>query len=151
MQDFVEIDQAEDQQQDKSSPPHFLNLFPPSVIHYRWDMSSYYTFTRKSNPFHRFFNGITPVCLQCFPALNISPLNDFTLFLPYLRTPVLKFSLPRSPLHKDLPTQDLLTWKHHDIAPTIWETSSPLPFPRALAPSLRPSFKSLSWGLQFSL
>ena len=28
--------------------------------------------TRKNNPFHGFLNGLTPVCLQCVPALNIS-------------------------------------------------------------------------------
>ena len=36
--------------------------------------------TRKSNPFHRFFNELTPVCLQCVPAQNFSPLVNFTDF-----------------------------------------------------------------------
>ena len=37
-------------------------------------------YTRKSNPFHGFLNGLTPVCQQCVPALNISPLKNFTAF-----------------------------------------------------------------------
>ena len=37
--------------------------------------------TRKSNPFHGFLNGLTPVCLQCVPALIISSLRrNFTAF-----------------------------------------------------------------------
>ena len=70
--------------------------------------------TRKSNPFHRFFNELTPVCLQCVPAQNISPLVNFTdfqlnnlhyylslacgwdhpLIFPYLKTPVPIFWIP---------------------------------------------------------
>ena len=38
----------------------------------------FYYKTRKSNPFHGFLNGLIPVCLQCVPALNISPLKNFT-------------------------------------------------------------------------
>ena len=47
---------------------------------YLYVISGKYIKTRKSNPFHRFFNGLTPVCLQCFPAQNISPLENFTAF-----------------------------------------------------------------------
>ena len=36
--------------------------------------------TRKSNPFHGFFSWLTTVCLQSVPALNISPLKNFTAF-----------------------------------------------------------------------
>ena len=37
--------------------------------------------TRKSNPFHGFLNGLSPVCLKCVPALNISSLKrNFTAF-----------------------------------------------------------------------
>ena len=51
--------------------------------------------TRKSNPFHGFLNWLTPVYLLWVPAaLNISPLKNTIVFLPYLRTPVLKFWLP---------------------------------------------------------
>ena len=36
--------------------------------------------TRKSNPFHGFFSWLITVCLQSVPALNISPLKNFTAF-----------------------------------------------------------------------
>ena len=57
--------------EDKVNP---VNLTNPIVY------SMQYKDTRKSNPFHGFLNGLTPVCLQCVPALNISPLKNFTAF-----------------------------------------------------------------------
>ena len=43
--------------------------------------SNKYKDTRKSNPFHGFLNGLTPVCLLCVPALIISSLRrNFTAF-----------------------------------------------------------------------
>ena len=40
--------------------------------------------SRKGNPFHGFLNGLIPVCLQCVPAPNISPLMNFTANFTFL-------------------------------------------------------------------
>ena len=79
--------------------------------------------------------------------LTIHPWRILQLFCPILGPLCLHFDFPSSsPLHdEDLHPQDLLTRKPHDIAPTTWGTSRPLPFLRTLAPSLEPSFKTLSW------
>ena len=79
--------------------------------------------------------------------LTIHPWRILQLFCPILGPLCLHFDFPSSsPLHdEDLHPQDLLTRKPHDIAPTTWGISRPLPFLRTLAPSQEPSFKTLSW------
>ena len=79
--------------------------------------------------------------------LTFHPWRILQLFCPILGPLCLHFDSPSSsPLHdEDLPPQDLLTRKPHDIAPTTWGTSRPLHFLRTLAPSLEPSFETLSW------
>ena len=87
--------------------------------------------TRKSNPFHGFLNGLTQCVYTGFHAINILPrknstafqLNDLNFYLllrkrwnlplkmPYLRPLCPYFNSPLwSPLHEDLPPQDISSW-----------------------------------------
>ena len=123
-----------------------MQLCTVSRIHkVKQGQSRKYGSTRKSNPFHRFLNGLTVSTLGSIPLTfhlgrilqlfcSITWISVFMLRkrwnlplnLPYLRTSVPIFWVPLM------------------IPPTIWGPTDPFPF---LGPQpLRPSSKTFSWG-----